>query len=540
MTNSTKATAQTTLPPRPVVLCILDGWGLSEDPANNAIAQASTPNYDRMMETCPHAALMTSGLAVGLPEGQMGNSEVGHMNLGGGRVVMQDLPRIDAAIADGTLQTNPELLALIVKLRTSGGTCHLTGLLSPGGVHSHQKHMATLAGVLDRAGVPVAIHAFLDGRDTPPKSALTFLANFEGDIQGMPNVHIASVSGRYYAMDRDKRWDRVTKAYECMVDARGNRADTPRGAVEASYKANLTDEFVLPTAIGNYPGMKDGDGLLMANFRADRAREILTALVDPQFDGFTRKRQVNFVAARGMVEYSSALAPFMGALFPPENLVDTLGDVVAAKGKRQLRIAETEKYAHVTFFFNGGAEAVFEGEDRILVPSPQVATYDLQPEMSAAEVTDRLVDAIESSTYDLIVVNYANPDMVGHTGIMSAAIRAVETIDTCLERLEKALVNAGGTMLVTADHGNIELMQDPDTHEPHTAHTTFLVPVFLVNAGVTGQSFTLTDGRLADVAPTILSLMQIAQPAAMTGQSILKNANTSSGASGSGPARAAV
>ncbi|MFC7048257.1 2,3-bisphosphoglycerate-independent phosphoglycerate mutase [Emcibacter nanhaiensis] len=513
---------------KPVVLCILDGWGYRDDSENNAIALAPTPNYDRFLEECPRGFLETSGLAVGLPEGQMGNSEVGHMNLGGGRVVMQDLPRIDSCIAEGKLGEVDNLRKLIAALKDSGGTCHLMGLLSPGGVHSHQDHMVALAKECAKAGVPVAIHAFLDGRDVPPKSALGFIEKFEKDIAGLDNVAIATVSGRYYAMDRDKRWDRVKLAYDAMAEAKGEKYDSARTVIGASYNDDKTDEFVLPAVVGDYAGMKDGDGLLMANFRADRAREILTCFVDPHFDGFTRDRLITFAAQTGMVEYSAALNEYMTALFPAEEILDTLGEIVSRSGKTQLRIAETEKYAHVTFFFNGGSEEVYAGEDRILIPSPDVATYDLQPEMSAPEVTDNLVEAITSKKYDLIVVNFANPDMVGHTGVMEAALKAVETIDTSLGRLRDALELAGGTMLVTADHGNIELMKDPVTDQPHTAHTTNLVPFLLVNAPAAaadlpqGEALALENGKLADVAPTVLDLMGLDQPAAMTGHSLLK------------------
>ncbi|HEY8352966.1 MAG TPA: 2,3-bisphosphoglycerate-independent phosphoglycerate mutase, partial [Sphingomonadales bacterium] len=453
---------------RPVVLCILDGWGYRAERENNAIALANTPVYDRLWRTAPRGWLQTSGLAVGLPEGQMGNSEVGHMNLGSGRVVMQDLPRIDKAIADNDIPGLPAWQKLVAALRQSGGACHLMGLLSDGGVHSHQNHMAALARLLAAEGIPVRIHAFLDGRDTPPKSALEFLARFERDIAGLDDCRIVSVSGRYYAMDRDKRWDRVQQAYDVIAKAVGARAASAAEAINESYGRDATDEFVQPTVIGDYAGMKDGDGLLTANFRADRAREILTALVDPEFDGFDRGKPFAFAARVGMVDYSTALAPYMDTLFPSLDLKGTLGETVAAHGLRQLRTAETEKYAHVTFFFNGGVETPFEGEDRILVPSPKVATYDLKPEMSAGEVTDNLVKAIRSEEYDLIVVNYANPDMVGHTGILSAAIKAAETVDHCLGRLEEALKEVGGVMLVTADHGNLEMMVDPDTAEPYT------------------------------------------------------------------------
>ncbi|MBC7950565.1 MAG: 2,3-bisphosphoglycerate-independent phosphoglycerate mutase [Rhodospirillaceae bacterium] len=504
--------------PRPVVLCILDGWGHRDDPTDNAIAMADTPNWDRLVAACPRALLKTSGLAVGLPEGQMGNSEVGHMNLGAGRVVMQDLPRIDLAVADGSLAANPVLVDSIAKVKASGGAMHLMGLMSPGGVHSHQDHLAALAKTVSDAGVKVWVHAFLDGRDTPPSSAKDYLARFLADVAGH-NVAVATVSGRYYAMDRDQRWDRVQLAFDAMMSATGPVAADPLGTVEASYQAGKTDEFVLPVVMEGYPGMADGDGLLMGNYRADRAREILHTLVDPAFDGFACSKTVRFAAQLGLTEYSNALNAFLVPLFPAETLTNLLGEVVSGAGKTQLRIAETEKYAHVTFFFNGGREQVYPGEDRILVPSPKVATYDLQPEMSAPEVTDKLVEAIGSGKYDLIVANFANGDMVGHTGIIPAAIRAVETVDASLGRLETAIKAAGGAMLVTADHGNAELMVDPESHEPYTAHTTGPVDLLLVNppAGV----MALADGKLADVAPTLLSLLGLAQPANMTGQSLL-------------------
>jgi len=505
--------------PRPVVLCVLDGWGHRAECEDNAICQARTPVFDRWLKTWPHGLLNASELAVGLPSGQMGNSEVGHMNLGAGRVVMQDLPRIDQAVADGSLARNPALADFIAALKASGGTCHLMGLLSPGGVHSHQDHIAALARIVAGAGVRVAVHAFLDGRDPPPRSAPEYLRRFQADIAGAAPAAIATVCGRYYAMDRDKRWERVEAAWRALVAADCARAADAVRAVEASHAAGITDEFVKPAAIGAYAGMNDGDGVLMANFRADRAREILSALLDPAFDGFKRPRAVRFAAALGMVEYSAALNRLLGVLFPAARLANGLGEVVAKAGLRQLRIAETEKYAHVTFFFNGGEEAVFAGEERILVPSPKVATYDLKPEMAAFEVTDRLVEAIASGRFDLIVVNYANTDMVGHTGDLAAAIKAVEAVDRCLGRVEEAVRAAGGLMLVTADHGNAEMMHDPATGQAHTAHTMNLVPAILVNAppGVAR----LADGRLADVAPTLLELMGLERPAEMTGASLI-------------------
>ena len=505
--------------PRPAVLCILDGWGWRPETQDNAIAAAKTPNYSRMLADSPHALLATSGRAVGLPAGQMGNSEVGHMNIGSGRVVAQDLPRIDVAIEDGTLATRPVLLDLITKVRNAKGAVHVAGLLSPGGVHSHQSHMIALVRALADANLPVFVHAFLDGRDTPPKSALGFLTAFEDSIVELSGVRIATVSGRYYAMDRDQRWERVTLAYDALVDANGQEAEDALTAVTESYKKVITDEFVRPYVIGDYAGMSDGDGFLFANFRADRAREISLALLDKGFDGFKRKRIVRFSAAAGMTEYSNELNILMGALFPAENVTATLGEIMAGLGLKQLRIAETEKYAHVTFFLNGGREAQFEGEDRILVPSPKVATYDQQPAMSAREVMTELEVAIASGKYDFIVVNFANPDMVGHTGIMVAAVQAVGVIDECLGRLRAAVERTGGVLLVTADHGNIELMKDPVTHEPHTAHTTLDVPIIAVN---TNRAIKLQNGSLSDVAPTLLALMGLPQPKQMTGHSLIE------------------
>jgi 2,3-bisphosphoglycerate-independent phosphoglycerate mutase len=503
---------------RPVLLCILDGWGDRQDPTDNAILQADTPVWNRLSTSSPLALLETSGLAVGLPDGQMGNSEVGHMNLGAGRVVLQDLPRIDQALADGTLAKNALLDSSIAAVKAAGGRFHLIGLLSPGGVHAHQDHLAGIARIIADAGVPVLIHAFLDGRDTPPASAIGFLDKFLADIAGH-DIKIATLGGRYYAMDRDKRWDRVTLAAAAILSGQGPKAETPLAAIEASYAAGKTDEFVLPVVIGDYAGSADGDGLLMGNFRADRAREILHALADPAFTEIARAGLPAYAACLGLVEYSSALNPLFPAIFPAEKLTGILGEVVSKAGRKQLRIAETEKYAHVTFFLNGGEEQIYPGEDRILVPSPKVATYDLQPEMSAPEVTDKLVEAIERGRYDLIVVNYANGDMVGHTGILAAAIKAVETIDHALGRLETAIKKMKGVMLITADHGNCEMMTDPETGEPYTQHTIGKVPMLLVNPpdGISA----LEDGRLADVAPTLLALLGLPQPEAMTGRSLL-------------------
>lgn len=510
----------TTSRPKPVVLCILDGWGERTGASDNAISLADTPTWDSMVDNYPRSRLDASAQEVGLPDGQMGNSEVGHMNLGAGRVVLQELPKIDQAIRDNAIKDIPNVRLFMSALKQSGGTCHLLGLLSPGGVHSHQDHMVALAKLADEEGVPVRVHGFLDGRDMPPKNAVEDVARFEADIAPLNDCQIATISGRYYALDRDNRWDRVQKSYDCMVSAKGNSFGSVAEVISDAYASDTTDEFVLPAAIQGYAGMKDGDGILMANFRADRAREILSALCDPSFDGFDRTKIVNFAAQLGMVEYSSAHAAYMDAIFAPTSLSNILGEVVSEAGLKQLRIAETEKYAHVTFFLNGGREAVFEGEDRILVPSPKVATYDLQPEMSAPEVTSELVDAISSGGYDLIIVNYANGDMVGHTGVLDAAIKAAVTIDQSLNALEQAVKSAGGVMLVTADHGNCEQMHDPENNGPHTQHTLNPVPFIMVNPPeyVTG----LEEGRLADVAPTILRLMELPQPTEMTGSSLIR------------------
>jgi 2,3-bisphosphoglycerate-independent phosphoglycerate mutase len=502
---------------------VLDGWGYRPDhPDDNAIAAARHPNFERMMQECPHALLATSGRAVGLPEGQMGNSEVGHTNIGAGRLVMQDLPRIDDAVRDGSIAARPSLRALIEAAKSAKGAVHLMGLMSPGGVHSHQDHISALARILSNEGLAVRVHAFLDGRDTPPQSALGFVDAFLNSIADLPNVRIATVSGRYYAMDRDRRWERVAKAYEAIADAKGPRFPDAGRAIEKSYAERINDEFVIPCAIGDYSGVRDGDALLFANFRPDRAREISAALLDPAFDGFPRARSLRFCAAAGLTEYSKPLSKWMSALFPPQDVSETLGEIFAERGLRQLRIAETEKYPHVTFFMNGGRETVFEGEDRILVPSPKVATYDLKPEMSAYEVTDKLVEAVLSGKYDLIVVNYANPDMVGHTGVMEAAIKAVEAVDICLGRLREAVEKAGGVLIVTADHGNIEQMKDPATGGPHTAHTLLDVPIIVVGKACKDPAVHLRNGRLADVAPTLLDLVGIEKPPQMTGESLLE------------------
>ncbi|MES2967863.1 MAG: 2,3-bisphosphoglycerate-independent phosphoglycerate mutase [Pseudomonadota bacterium] len=500
---------------KPVVLCILDGWGLSDRTEANAPALANVPTFNRLWATCPHATLITHGPDVGLPTGQMGNSEVGHTNIGAGRVVAMDLGAIDLAVEDGSFAVNPALLDFAARLKTTGGTAHLIGVISDGGVHGHITHVIAAARALTTLGVAVALHAITDGRDVAPSSAAGFMAHLVAQLP--VGARVATVIGRYWAMDRDTRWDRVARAFHAMVNATGEHAPDAVTAVTISYAKGETDEFIAPTVIGDYSGARDGDGLFCLNFRADRAREILAALAQPGFDAFPTGPRPVWVAALGMVEYSDAHNAYMGTAFPKRTLVNTLGEWVASHGKTQFRLAETEKYPHVTFFLNGGREVPFVGEDRTMPQSPKVATYDLQPEMSAAEVSDRLVAAIAHG-YDLIVVNFANPDMVGHTGDLAAAIRACEAVDQGLTRAVAALETAGGAMIITADHGNCEMMVDPVTGGPHTAHTTNPVPVILVG-GPAGA--TLLHGRLADLAPTLLQLMGLPQPIEMTGHSLI-------------------
>ncbi|WOI56021.1 2,3-bisphosphoglycerate-independent phosphoglycerate mutase [Palleronia sp. LCG004] len=502
--------------PKPVVLCILDGWGASDTREANAPALADTPNFDAIRDHGPVARLVTHGPDVGLPKGQMGNSEVGHTNIGAGRVVAMDLGQIDLAIENGSFASNEALQSFISTLSETGGTAHLMGVVSDGGVHGHLDHILSAAHIIADAGVPVVIHVVTDGRDVAPKSALGFLETLE---QGLPDAaRIGTVTGRYYAMDRDNRWERVETAYRAMVAAGGGRAETAQNAVEQSYDAGKTDEFVPATVIGDYSGMSVDDGLFCLNFRADRAREILAAIADPDFAGFDVDGRPALAARLGMVEYSDRHNAWFKTVFPKRKLVNTLGEWVAKQGLRQFRVAETEKYPHVTFFLNGGKEDPEEGEDRAMPKSPSVATYDLQPEMSSVEVTDRFVEAIEAG-YDLIVCNYANPDMVGHTGDLDAAIAACEAVDRGLGRVLEALREAGGAMIVTADHGNCETMVDPATGGPHTSHTLNLVPAILVGGP---ENARLRDGRLADLAPTLLDLMGLPQPEEMTGRSLIE------------------
>jgi 2,3-bisphosphoglycerate-independent phosphoglycerate mutase len=501
---------------RPVMLVVLDGFGWREEKADNAVRQANKPNFDRLWAQSPHAFLRTDGREVGLPPGQMGNSEVGHMNIGAGRVVMQDLPRITDAIATHAIGNAPALIGLIQSLKQSGGTCHLIGLVSPGGVHSHQDHGAALAHFLANAGIPTVAHAITDGRDTPPQSAGDDLKRFTAALP--KSVPVATVLGRYYAMDRDTRWERVGKAYNAIVEADGPRFADAQAAIADAYSKKQFDEFIVPAVIADYHGIKDGDGVLCFNFRADRVREILGAMLDPGFSGFPRKRKIKFAAAVGMAQYSDDLDKLMGTIFPPQSYPHILGEVVSEAGRTQVRMAETEKYPHVTYFLNGGREEPYPGEDRIMVPSPKVATYDLQPEMSEPELAARAVSAIASGKYDMIVLNFANPDMVGHTGSLPAAIKAVEAADSGLGQIADAVDKQGGALLVTADHGNCELMRDPVTGGPHTSHTTNPVPVLLMGGG----DAKLADGRLADIAPTMLALMNLPQPKEMTGKSLLR------------------
>ncbi|MCZ4352489.1 2,3-bisphosphoglycerate-independent phosphoglycerate mutase [Roseovarius aestuarii] len=506
--------------PKPVVLCILDGWGLSYTETGNAPLLANTPNFDRIMNDYPSSTLSTHGLDVGLPQGQMGNSEVGHLTIGAGRIVEMDLRRIDRAIESKTFDKLPGMLRFAGKLRLSGGTAHLLGVLSDGGVHSHINHMIAAANALTFYGIPVAIHAFTDGRDVAQVSAKSYLQNLEAALP--KGAYIATVAGRYYAMDRDNRWDRVRLAYNAIAHGDGYQAPDATRAIEDAYGKGRTDEFIKPRVLDGYSGIQDGDGLLCLNFRADRAREILDAFADPEFDAFDTGRRPDFAIVSGFAEYSERHSTFMDCIFPDEVPVNTLGAWVAKAGRSQFHLAETEKYPHVTFFLNGGKESAEPGEDRYMAQSPHVATYDMAPEMSSAEVTEQLVRAIEAQ-YDLIVVNYANPDMVGHTGDLAAAISACEAVDEGLGRALSALEKVGGTMIVTADHGNCETMIDPVTETPHTAHTTNPVPVILVGGP---QNTELTPGRLSDLAPTLLELMDLPVPSEMTGSSLMMRAIT--------------
>ena len=509
---------------RPVGLIILDGWGHNPNPEYNAVQAAHTPFLDRMMAENPHALVETSGEAVGLPEGQMGTSEVGHLNIGAGRIVYQSLVRISKALKSGEMKKNPVFIELFNYLMTTGKPLHFMGLVSPGGVHSHTEHLYQFIRLVAEMGIKeIYIHAFLDGRDTPPASAKTYLVELEEELARIGVGRIATVAGRYYAMDRDKRWERVEKAYAAMVDGVGDKAPDAVSAVEASYQKGVYDEFVLPTVIEKdgkpVATVQPGDGMIFFNFRPDRAREITRAFVDAEFNSFPRKK--GFLAPRlvCLTQYDEEIQA--SVLFPPEEAMENiLGQYISDRGLKQLRIAETEKYAHVTYFFNGGEEVPFPGEERILIPSPKVATYDLKPEMSALEVTDRVLVEIASDRFDVIVMNYANCDMVGHTGVWEAAVKAVETIDDCLARVVPVILAKGGAVLISADHGNAELMVDPKTNQPWTAHTTFPTPVLLIGYG---ENCRLKDGILADLAPTVLEMLGLPKPAEMTGVSLIEH-----------------
>ncbi|MFT6258178.1 MAG: 2,3-bisphosphoglycerate-independent phosphoglycerate mutase [Rickettsiales bacterium] len=499
---------------KPVLLCILDGWGIGdENAADNAIARAKTPNFDQILTNFPHSKLGTSGLDVGLPEGQMGNSEVGHVCIGSGRIIFQDLPRINNAIKDGSLAKNLDLQKLI----QSSKTCHLMGMFSDGGVHCHIDHVIFLAKTLAENGVNVKLHCFLDGRDVAQKSAMTHLQSLKEQIKDFPKIEISTLSGRYYSMDRDQKWDRIETAFRAIVDADAPKFDDPISAVENSYQDDVNDEFLVPVCAANYSGMKDGDSLLMASFRADRIRQISTSLLDKNFNEF-KARKIKFADQASMTSYSDKLSQHFSVLFPSIKIRNSLGEVLEQKNLTQARIAETEKYAHVTFFFSGGKEDKYVGEERIMVQSPSVRTYDLMPEMSAAKVGEELQDAIKSGKYDFIVVNYANPDMVGHSGAFDAAVIACQIIDDHLGTLRDLILQQNSSMLICADHGNIEDMVD-DFGNPHTSHTTNPVPFILVANDT--KNLKLADGRLCDIAPTILNLMNIEQPPEMTGKNLL-------------------
>ncbi|MGB5569136.1 MAG: 2,3-bisphosphoglycerate-independent phosphoglycerate mutase [Sedimenticolaceae bacterium] len=507
---------------RPAVLLVLDGWGLSDSTDHNAINAARKPVWDRLWASYPHTAIRTSGPAVGLPGGQMGNSEVGHLNLGAGRVVYQEFTRIGRSIRTGSFFSNRTLTDAVDLAVGNGSAVHILGLLSPGGVHSHEEHIHAMVRLaVERVARDVYVHAFLDGRDMPPKSAEPSLKAMDAVFAELGSGRIATLIGRYYAMDRDHRWDRIKQAYDLITQGKaGHCSATAVEALHKAYERGESDEFVTASCIGEPVKVADGDVVINMNYRSDRARQITRAFIEPDFAGFEREATPEIAAFVSLTEYSKDFD--IPVAYPPERLENTLGEYIANLGLHQLRIAETEKYAHVTFFFNGGVEAPNEGEERILVPSPQVATYDLQPEMSAYEVTDRLVESIRSDRFDLIICNYANGDMVGHTGLFDAAVKAIEVLDECLGRVSDAVLDVGGEMLITADHGNAEQMTDPKSQQAHTAHTLNDVPLIYVGYSASGL---MENGALCDVAPTLLQIMGLSQPAAMTGRSLLKTAD---------------
>ena len=509
------------MPKKPLLLMILDGWGINRDPAHNAVALAKTPNLTKFLSEYPHTEIRTSGLAVGLPEGQMGNSEVGHLNLGAGRVVYQELTRVSKSIMDGDFFTNPVLLDCIAKVKATGGRLHFSGLLSDGGVHSHNTHLYALLELAKREGVrEVFIHCLLDGRDTPPQGGAGYLAQLEAEMARIGVGKIATVMGRFYAMDRDNRWERVEKAYNTIVCGEGETRASAKEAIVQSYAAGVHDEFVVPVVVAENTTLNDGDGFIFFNFRSDRAREITRAIALEGLDGFERRKRPKLAGYVCLTEYDATFG--LPIAFGSTELTNILGGVLADSGLKQLRIAETEKYAHVTFFFNGGVETPFPGEDRAMISSPKdVATFDLKPEMSAYQVTDELLARLDSDAYDVIILNLANCDMVGHTGIEAAAIKAVEVVDACVGRVVAKVRDMGGAVLITADHGNAEQMWDPENNCPHTAHTYYDVPLFVLGAGLAGRTLR-SGGRLADVVPTALEMMRMEQPAEMTGVSLLR------------------
>lgn len=505
--------------PKPLVLVILDGWGYSENPKYNAIATANTPQWNQWWQTCPHMLLDASGSSVGLPDRQMGNSEVGHMHIGSGRVIKQDFTRINDAIADGSFSANPVINRMLDDLHKSHGALHIMGLFSPGGVHSHEEHLFALLERCAAQGLKsVYLHLFLDGRDTPPQSAMASFSRLQLKLCKQPFIQIASITGRYYAMDRDSRWERIAPVYQLLTQAQSEQHfDDVETAITSFYQQGIFDEFIPPTSIGENQPINDGDALFFFNFRADRARQLTEAFIKPDFKAFNRMSSPKLAHFVSMTQYDAGLPTEIA--FPPIPMNNTLGEVIAAHGLKQLRIAETEKYAHVTFFFNGGIETPFSNESRCMVPSPKVATYDLQPEMSAPELTDKLIAAIQNQSYDVIICNYANADMVGHTGNMTATVQAIECLDQQLARLYKVIEAHGGGLLITADHGNAESMFDDATSQAHTAHTSLPVPLLFAGKG---WKFTKTTGSLVDVAPTMLHLLGIAPPNEMSGSIIME------------------
>ena len=504
---------------KPVILCILDGWGIGDGGEFDAIASADTPCYDAMMAKYPNTTLTTFGGQVGLPDGQMGNSEVGHMNIGAGRVVMQFLPRITKAFTDGEVQNLKEIKLVVEQLKRSGKACHIMGLLSDGGVHSHMDHLIGLSKIIGEEGITTHIHAFTDGRDCPPESGKAFIEDTEKQIEPLETVQISTITGRYYAMDRDRRWDRVELAYNAIIHGEGHSAVDSSHAIQDSYNAGITDEFVEPVILNDYEGFEEGDAIIFANFRNDRARQILQAILYEEFDYFDRKHGRPIISeAIGLVEYSDELNEFMDTLFLPVEHKNIFGEIVSTHGLKQMRMAETEKYPHVTFFFNCGREEPYEGEDRILVNSPKVATYDLQPEMSAPELSEKLLKVVADNQHDAIIVNFANTDMVGHTGSIEAARKAAQAVDGTLCKLQELVLKKGGVLIVTADHGNADQMFDPITNGPHTAHTLNPVPFIVIGTG----DIEVKEGKLADIAPTMLHFLGIEQPIDMDGENLVK------------------